>query len=78
MNDKLNLMKTVLVFKTSISKKKEINAIQPFLNRLMDQNGHWNFDLEDCDNILRVETQQLEAISITSILNQQGFICEEL
>lgn len=71
-------MKTVLVFKTSISKKSHIKTVKPFLNNLITKNEYWNFDLEDCDNILRVETQELKADSICRILNNQGFHCEEL
>ncbi len=71
-------MKTVLVFKTSISNKKDVNTIRPFLNKLIDLNGFWNFDLEDCDNILRVETQMVEANLISTTLKYQGFECEEL
>lgn len=71
-------MKTVLVFKTSVSKRKQIRKLRPFLNRLMTRNEQWNFDLEDCDNILRVETQQLNATSIASTLEHHGFYCKEL
>ncbi|MCK7589756.1 hypothetical protein M0G43_04145 [Subsaxibacter sp. CAU 1640] len=71
-------MMKVLVFKTSISSKKEVEKIRPLLNRLMKQNDFWNFDLEDCDNILRVETQSTNARIICKTLRYNGFICEEL
>lgn len=71
-------MKTVLVFKTSISKKSDIKIMQPILNNLIAKNGYWNFDLEDCDNILRVETQILKSEVISSTLMTHGFLCEEL
>jgi len=71
-------MKTVLVFKTSISKKSHVKTVQPFLNNLISKNGYWNFDLEDCDNILRVETQTVKSDSVCNILMNQGFLCEEL
>ncbi|WP_308993489.1 hypothetical protein QLS71_011965 [Mariniflexile litorale] len=71
-------MKTVLVFKTSISKKSHVKTIQPFLNNLISTNGYWNFDLEDCDNILRVETQTIKSDTVSTILNNHGFVCEEL
>lgn len=71
-------MKTVLVFKTTVTKEGDISALKPVLNRLITKNGYWNFDLEDCDNILRVETQEVQVHSITQILNQHGFYCEEL
>ena len=70
--------KTVLVFKTSVAHPQEVKQLQPLLNALITRKGHWNFDLEDCDNILRVETQQLRAESVAMALRVQGFRCEEL
>jgi hypothetical protein len=71
-------MKEVLVFKTSISNRREVKVLKPDLNKLIAKKGYWNFDLEDCDNILRVETHMVPAISITKLLNGHGFLCEEL
>src|SRR5690606_5260149 len=68
----------VLVFKTSVSANEEVKQLRPLLNKLIRQNGNWNFDLEDCDNILRVETQLLKAENISTTLHNQGFYCEEL
>ncbi len=71
-------MNTVLVFKTSVSKQEEVKKIRPLLNKLTYRNGNWNFDLEDCDNILRVETQKLQPGKIATALQTHGFYCEEL
>ncbi|MBU2974421.1 hypothetical protein [Zobellia sp. B3R18] len=68
---------TVLVFKTTVGKRKEIRHLKPFLNRMVEPEGRWNFDLEDCDNILRVETCQ-HSSKVASLLQEQGFACEEL
>jgi len=72
------MMKKVFVFKTSICKRKEIKTVQPYLNKLIRKNGSWNFDLEDCDCILRVESHEVIPASICSIIEQQGFECVEL
>lgn len=72
------MMNTVLVFKTSINDKREIKVLKPALNRLITKSGHWNFDLEDCDNILRVETHRVSAGAVAGLLNQHGFLCQEL
>ena len=56
----------------------EVQKLRPSLNRLVEKNGCWNFDLEDCDNILRVESQSLDAPIISSLLQNNGFDCEEL
>ncbi|MDF0716385.1 hypothetical protein PY092_09515 [Muricauda sp. 334s03] len=71
-------MMTVHVFKTSVKRKGEVKKLRPSLNRLVDNNGCWNFDLEDCDNILRVESKSLNAPIISSLLRNKGFHCEEL
>jgi len=71
-------MKTVLVFKTSVLDQKGVKRLKPKLNQLVNKNGEWNFDLEDCDNILRVETKNIGALTISSLLQKNGFICEEL
>lgn len=72
------ITKTVLVFRTSVTCRKEVRQLQPLLDRLVDRDGHWNFNLEDCDNILRVETQKLREVTIASALQVQGFDCEAL
>ncbi len=71
-------MKTVLVFKTSVVKSKEVSSLKPLLDQLIRPAGRWNFDLEDCDHILRVETKQLGPKAVMSTLMNSGFSCEEL
>lgn len=66
----------ISVFRTSIEERDILN-LSPELNKL---NGisDWNTDLEDCDRILRVVSQDDMALEIISILSKQGFLCEEL
>ncbi|RXG32417.1 hypothetical protein SAMN02745246_00936 [Leeuwenhoekiella marinoflava DSM 3653] len=71
-------MKNVLVFKTSVSEEKDINKLRPVLNALTPPTDLWNFDLEDCDNILRIETQNLRATAVLDSLHTLGYLCEEL
>ncbi|GAA3563707.1 hypothetical protein GCM10022395_12800 [Snuella lapsa] len=71
-------MKTVLVFKTSISRPRHVKLLQPHLDALVARQGRWNFDLEDCDNILRVESKILKAQTVCNALKRYGFYCEEL
>jgi len=66
----------ISVFKTSIEEKDIIN-LSPALNKL-GRLSKWNTDLEDCDNILRVESYVDIAVEIKSILSIQGFLYEEL
>jgi len=67
----------IYVFKTSINIEKEIEIIKPFLNKLLPL-GSWNFDLEDCDNILRIDTLIEKSEEIIKLLKDNGFDCEEL
>jgi len=67
-------LKTVMVFKTSLKYKKQIKPLAKSLN----QYGKWNFDLEDCDNILRVEAHPSHAKTIISLMQIHGYYCEEL
>ena len=71
-------MKTVLVFKTSVAGNSEVRLLTPILDSLIRPGGRWNFDLEDCDNILRVESQRLASNAVVSTLAKSGFRCEEL
>jgi len=67
----------VLVFKTSVTSKKDIKSLTPALNKALP-NNKWNFDLDDCDNIFRVENSKLPASRIIQIFDEYGFNCEEL
>ena len=67
-------LKTIFVFKTSVKYNKEIKS----LSKSLDQFGKWNFDLEDCDNILRVEADVSLSKSILNFMHQKGYCCEEL
>ena len=71
-------MKTVLVFKTSVTSQSGIDRVKHLLNDLLHENERWNFDLEDCDRILRVEAFHIQASKIEEQLKQAGFMCAEL
>jgi hypothetical protein len=66
----------ISVFKTS-TRKKDIINLSPVLNNLGGL-SKWNTDLEDCDNILRVESHSDIVEDIINILSKQGLQCEEL
>jgi hypothetical protein len=67
----------VLVFKTNVTTKKEIIKISQLLDNIIGSRS-WNFDIEDVDNIFRVETDNNKASEIISHFNLCGFLCEEL
>ena len=64
----------VEVFKTNVQKEKDTNFIIAVIKRQFPT-YKINFDLEDCDKILRVEASQLEPRSIIKYLNRLGYTC---
>lgn len=67
----------VYVFKTSVKYKKQIKKVAQELNK-MKEIQEWNFDLEDCDKILRIVARNLNSVLICNLLNSLGINCEEL
>jgi hypothetical protein len=62
------------VFKTAVDTKSKLELAAKVLDKLLPD-AQWNFDLEDCDNILRIDSK----IEITDlILNNGVFDCIEL
>ncbi|TXF79210.1 hypothetical protein [Chryseobacterium sp.] len=67
----------IFVFRTSVRTKLQASKLQPSLDRILP-NAKWNFDLEDCDKILRIESEENIVLEITDLLNSHNFVCEEL
>jgi hypothetical protein len=67
----------VFVFATSVEKRRQVSRIKPLLTAVPSIND-WNFDLEDCDNILRVEATAISPRFIETLLKTAGFECREL
>lgn len=65
------------MFRASIKTKNEVQQLSEFLNELVQQ-GKWNFDLEDCDKILRIVSHTDIIETVINGLNSRGFECEEL
>ena len=70
--------KTVLVFKTSVETTRQVNVLRPLLDGMMAEHEKWNFDLEDCDRILRIESVFLSVERVIETVKTTGFWCEEL
>lgn len=67
----------IFVFKTSVKTKKQIKALKPQIDNILP-NAKWNFDLQDCDKILRIESEVNVVNEIQKLLNIHNFYCEEL
>jgi hypothetical protein len=66
--------KIITIYKTSVTKKTEVRALKAQLDPL----GKWNFDLDDCDKILRIESEANIETKAIDLLAEYGFICVEL
>lgn len=67
----------VLVFATSVTQKRQVSRVQNLLTK-EPAITQWNFDLDDCDNILRVEASNVSPRYIESLLQKAGIQCQEL
>jgi hypothetical protein len=67
----------ILVFITNIEKEEQVSEVQPLLTAV-PAISDWNFDLDDCDNILRIEAIDISPRYIESLLKTAGFECREL
>ncbi len=71
-------MKTMVeVFKTNITSSHIADLLTIELQRLFPLSAV-NFDLDDCDNILRVEGDNIRPAHIIAHLQQRGHACEVL
>ena len=67
----------VEVFKTNVQHRELAEQLASVLHGRIDF-CKINFDLEDCDKILRVEGKQVCVETIIEILNTHGLQCEVL
>jgi len=65
------------VFKTNV---QEVNESKKIIQKLLEHfpKNKINFDLSDCDKILRVEGGNIQPEEIVQLLNRNGFQCEIL
>jgi hypothetical protein len=67
----------VEIFKTNVQNEADKNYVTAFIQSKFP--GYKiNFDLEDCDKILRVEGNGLELKNIINCVNSIGYICVRL
>lgn len=70
-------MKIVEVFKTDVNC---VSLCDGLIGQVLAHfpNSMVNFDMEDCDKILRVEAEHIIPEKIIEILNANGYYCEVL
>ncbi len=67
----------IYVFKTSVNTEIEIQELKPYIDKLFPF-SKWNFDLEDCDHIFRIEMKESIPNLIIFLFKVFDFHCEEL
>lgn len=67
----------VEVFKTNVQKKAQSKMLLSILTETFPS-CKINFDLSDCDKVLRVEGDSMEALRIMILVKEHGFNCEIL
>jgi cell fate (sporulation/competence/biofilm development) regulator YmcA (YheA/YmcA/DUF963 family) len=67
----------ILIFKTNVTNKKKVSEINSLL-KAIPAIKQWNFDLDDCDKILRIVGVEIQPDLIELLLNTAGFNCQEL
>jgi hypothetical protein len=68
---------TVEVFRTDVLHESEAKTIIDFLAVILPD-CKINFDLQDCDKILRIEGQNISVPLITQWITTKGYLCEPL
>ncbi len=67
----------VEAFKTNVQKKVQSKMLLCTLSEAFPS-LKINFDLSDCDKVLRVEGNNMEALRIMKLVKEYGFKCEIL
>lgn len=67
----------ILIFKTDLHSPEIVNVAGTLIQGI-DGIRKWNVDMQDCDNVLRIESTGLTAKQVEYILRNAGYFCEEL
>ncbi|MCW3087740.1 MAG: hypothetical protein JWQ78_1126 [Sediminibacterium sp.] len=67
----------ILIFKTNLETPVLVNRVQPVIQTIPGIQ-RWNVDMQDCDNVLRIEATAVSPRSVERLLQEAGYFCEEL
>ncbi|MDB4904332.1 MAG: hypothetical protein JWQ63_3613 [Mucilaginibacter sp.] len=67
----------ILIFKTNVTSKKKASKVGTLLSSVQTIK-QWNFDLEDCDKVLRIVATELKPSWVETLLQTAGFTCQVL
>jgi hypothetical protein len=60
------------IFKTSVKTNRQVLSLKSHIHKMLPK-GKWNFDLEDCDTILRIDNEENVVSSIINLLKSHNF-----
>ena len=55
----------------------QVKKLKPHIDKILPK-AKWNFDLDDCDKILRIDSEENIVFETIGLLNSYSFYCEEL
>lgn len=67
----------ILIFKTDLHSPEIVNLAGTVIQGIHGIRK-WNVDMQDCDNVLRIESTGLTAKQVEHVLQNAGYFCEEL
>ncbi|MFC5047452.1 hypothetical protein ACFSTE_07010 [Aquimarina hainanensis] len=68
----------LLIFCTDIKSRKKVRSISPTFNKHSDI-INWSVDIEDIDNVLRIEaTENLSEDDVINLVQTKGFFIQPL
>lgn len=68
-------MKRVEIFRTQVQHTQQAKHICEILAQELEDT-RVNFDLEDCDKVLRIESNSIDPRQIIQIMETLGFFCD--
>lgn len=63
------------IFKTNVQEESDAKKLVQILKGVIP-NAIINFDLNDCDKVLRVEAELVSTDEVITIINSSGFSCK--
>ena len=64
----------IFVFKTSVKTKMQVMKLKPHIDQRLP-NAKWNFDLEDMDKVLRIDSEENIVLKIIDLLTGHSYHC---
>jgi hypothetical protein len=71
------LIETIEIFKTNVASPRAANLLKLLLKKLLSD-CKINFDLKDCDKILRIKGDEVDKEKIIELMNYHDYFCEPL